>query len=213
VIRSRYAEDQLALAVARGVQQYLILGAGWDTFAYRQPAWAQGIRIFEVDQPASQREKMQRLHDAGIALPPNTTLIPIDFETTSLSAGLQGSPFDFTAPIFIAWLGVMVYLTREAIDAVLRFAAARPHGSEIVLTFSTPPPDPQQPDTLATMVANEGEPWKTFFTEEELAQYLTALGFTTVTIPTPSEIAAWYVGERNDGLSAFQMGNLARATV
>jgi methyltransferase (TIGR00027 family) len=83
VIRSRYAEDCLAQAVERGVQQYLILGAGWDTFAYRQPAWAQGIRIFEVDHAATQRAKLQRLQAAGITLPPNTTLLPIDFETTS----------------------------------------------------------------------------------------------------------------------------------
>jgi len=213
VVRSRYAEDQLALAVARGVRQYLILGAGWDTFAYRQPAWAQDIRIFEVDQPASQREKAQRLHDAGIAVPPNTTLVPVDFETTSLSTGLQASQFDFTAPTFIAWLGVMVYLTPDAIDAVLRFAADRPKGSEIVLTFSTPPSDPQNPGLLITLVAKGGEPWQTYFTEDELMRYLTSLGFATVTIPTPDEIATWYIGERHDGLATSQRANIARASV
>jgi methyltransferase (TIGR00027 family) len=212
LVRSRYAEDQLALAVARGVRQFLILGAGWDTFAYRQPLWAREIRVFEADQPASQQQKRQRLHDAGIAIPPNVGLVPIDFETTSLKDGLQKSQFDFTAPTFIAWLGVMVYLTRDAIDAVLRFVTTLPTGSEIVLTFTQPRPL-LRPSPLATIAATYGEPWKIYFTEEELHDYLTHLGFSSVVMPTPHEITAWYFQQRKDGLSASPRKNLLRASV
>ena len=138
LVRSRYAEDCLAQAVARGVTQYAILGVGYDTFAYRQPAWAKGLHIFEVDQPASQQDKRARLQRAGISVPANVTYAPIDFETTALDVGLREAGFDFTRATFISWLGVMMYLSPAAAEAVLRFVTGLPQGSEIVFTFAQP---------------------------------------------------------------------------
>jgi methyltransferase (TIGR00027 family) len=121
LLRSRFTEDQLALAVRAGIGQYVILGAGLDIFAYRQPGWAAGLRIFEVDQPASQQVKRERLAAAGIAEPGNLTFAAIDFETESLLDGLPRDGVALDAPTFVSWLGVSMYLTREAVDAV--FAA------------------------------------------------------------------------------------------
>jgi methyltransferase (TIGR00027 family) len=102
VIRSRYAEDRLAQAFLHGIRQILILGAGFDTFPYRQPVWAKCLRIFEVDHPATQRDKLARLQAAAIVIPPNVEFIPVDFETTSLADGLKASHFDFTQPAFVS---------------------------------------------------------------------------------------------------------------
>lgn len=140
LIRSRYAEDRLQMAVKRGITQYVSLGAGFDTFPYRQPAWARTLRLFEVDQPASQAAKRERLAHSGISIPPNVEFVPIDFEKTSLADGLSASSFDATRPTFVSWLGVTMYLTQQAIDAVLRYVASLPRTSEIVFTFVPPPP-------------------------------------------------------------------------
>ncbi len=212
LIRSRYAEDCLKQAVDHGMQQYLMLGAGWDTFAYRQPAWAQGLRIFEVDQPASRQAKLQRIQAAQIMVPPNVAYVPIDFETTALREGLRRSSFDFNSPAFISWLGVMVYLTRDAIDAVCTFFASLPGGSEIVLTF-TPPPGIFEPNYLALAAGRVGEPWKTYFTPDALRAYLHGFGFTMITIPTPEEVDRQYIGHRQDGLSAPKRSNLAHIQI
>jgi methyltransferase (TIGR00027 family) len=114
LIRSRYAEDCLAQAVASGAEQYLILGAGLDTFSYRQPAWADAIRIFELDHPATQSAKRERLAQAGIGPAGNVTFVPIDFETTSVQQALAAKDFAFEAVTFCSWLGVTQYLTTAA---------------------------------------------------------------------------------------------------
>jgi methyltransferase (TIGR00027 family) len=114
VIRSRYAEDCLAESLSNGVRQYVVLGAGLDTFAYRQPSWADSLRIFEVDHPATQRWKRRRLAEAGISVPRNVTLVPVDFEKISLAAGLTQAGLDFATPTFFSLLGVSQYLGEEA---------------------------------------------------------------------------------------------------
>ncbi len=212
LIRSRFAEDRLALAVRRGVRQFLLLGAGFDTFAYRQPDWARQLRIFEVDQPQSQREKRERLTRAGIWTPSNVKFVPIDFEQTSLAKGLRASAFDPAQPTFISWLGVMVYLSQDAIDEVLRFVVSLPRGSEIVLSFTQPPPQGMA-SRLADRAAALGEPWKTRLTAGELVQYLRDMGFLAVTVPPPSELGAYYIGQRQDGLHLSPRSNLASAIV
>ncbi len=216
VIRARFAEDRLAKAVERGVQQYVILGAGLDTFAYRQPDWAHALRIFEVDQPASQQDKRARLQAANISLPANVELVPIDFETTSISEGLAANGFDPTRPTFVSWLGVMMYLTQEAIDAIFKFVVALPQCSEIVFTFAPPPTGEAKDRVYAALIeraANVGEPWITLITPEELAQYLSTLGFAQVFIPTPTEISARYTANRTDGLRTSARSTLASAII
>lgn len=189
VTRSRCAEDRLAEAVARGVRQCIVLGAGFDTFAYRQPAWASALRIFEVDHPASQQAKRARLATAGIAAPSNVEYVAIDFETTSLRDGLLTSTFNPRASAFVSWLGVMVYLTQAAIDAVFAFVASLPRGSEIVFTF-TAPPQPGAADGLATRAAEVGEPWLTRVEPEGLERQLRAHGFSAVTFLTSRVVSA-----------------------
>jgi len=106
VLRSRYTGDCLAAAVANGISQYVLLGAGMDTFACRQPGWAAKIRIFEIDHPESQKVKREHLDKRGIAVPPNVEFVPIDFERMSLAEGLAASSIDHRVPAFFSWLGV-----------------------------------------------------------------------------------------------------------
>jgi methyltransferase (TIGR00027 family) len=132
--RSRFAEERLAAAVARGVRQYVVLGAGLDTFAQRNPF--DGLRVFEVDHPATQAWKRERLAQAG--LPPSASLAyaPVDFERETLAAGLAAAGFRAEAPALFAWLGVVVYLTRAAIFDTLAFIADG--ANEVVFDYGEP---------------------------------------------------------------------------
>jgi methyltransferase (TIGR00027 family) len=130
-VRSRYAEDQLAQAVARGTRQYVVLGAGLDTFAYRNPY--PGLRVFEVDHPATQEWKRGRLQAAGIAVPSSMIYAAVDFERQTLAWGLEQSGFDPKLPAFFSWLGVVPYLTRESCMATLSHIAKLPAGQAWLL--------------------------------------------------------------------------------
>ncbi len=114
VMRSRYAEDCLAESIARGTRQYIVLGAGLDTFAYRQPTWAGPLRIFEADYPATQNWKRNRLSAARIIVPTNLTFVPVDFERGLLHEALANAGLDFTLPTFVSWLGVTQYLSERS---------------------------------------------------------------------------------------------------
>ncbi|PIF77041.1 methyltransferase (TIGR00027 family) [Variovorax sp. 54] len=136
LLRSRYTEDALKDAVARGITQYVLIGAGFDSFVCRTPAWAQGLDIYEVDHPATQQLKRQRLAACGVPPSASVHFIEADLSTESLGAALARSPFDAARPTFFSWLGVTVYLTREANLAALRaIATCAPDGSELVFTY------------------------------------------------------------------------------
>ena len=135
--RSRIAEDALFKAVERGVRQVVILGAGLDTFALRNPHAAR-ISVFEVDHPATQAWKRQRLVEARLAPPPWLTFVPVDFERDDLQQKLSSAGFQCTSVAFFTWLGVMPYLTRDAIDAMLGYIASIPN-SEVVFDYAEPP--------------------------------------------------------------------------
>jgi methyltransferase (TIGR00027 family) len=182
VLRSRFAEDRLATAVARGVTQYVILGAGFDTFAVRQPAWARNLRILEVDHAGTQQLKRSHLTAAGLTVPPNAGFATIDFERESLRDGLVRHAISPTQRTFFSWLGVTMYLREDAIDAVLRSVAEFPAGSEIVLTFASASNTPQ---AVADRAAEAGEPWLSFFEPEEMQDKLRGAGFTRVELLTP----------------------------
>ena len=111
VLRSRYAEDRLKLSRLRGTSQYVLLGAGFDTFAFRQPPWATGLRIYEVDHPGTQQEKQSRIFNAGITVPQNLVFVGIDFERESLEDRLAAANVRKDVPTFFSWLGVTMYLT------------------------------------------------------------------------------------------------------
>lgn len=213
--RSRFAEDRLEEAFARGMRQYVLLGAGFDSFAYRQPAWASGLRIFEVDHPASQQDKQERLKNAGIVPPGNLIWAGIDFETTSLRDGLLQSGFDPSAPAFIACLGVLAYLEEAAVNQVFTFVASLPRSSEIVFTFTGTQQEVRDPSfpSLAERVAAIGEPFRSHLVEEELVPKLTGFGFSEVFVLTPEQSQARYFQGRTDGLPAPQRARIASARV
>lgn len=177
--RSRYAEERFAAAFARGVRQHVVLGAGLDTFAFRQPAWAHEARFFEADHPTSQADKFARLARGGVPVPPNVTFAPIDFEETPLAEGLAEAGFDRTRTAFFSWLGVTMYLRLEAVDAVFAYVASLPPQSEIAFTFARPQ-TPENASALAERARAAGEPWLTGFEPEEIEARLRGFGFREV---------------------------------
>lgn len=138
VLRSRFAEERLEQSLARGVEQFVILGAGYDTFFARQPEWAKSLRIFEIDQPATQSDKLARIAAARMPVPSNVVFGSVNFESESVADGLRRHGVRFDVPTVFSWLGVTMYLTEPAIDATLNTVLGFPRGSEIVLTFTSP---------------------------------------------------------------------------
>jgi methyltransferase (TIGR00027 family) len=136
--RSRIAEDALSMAVERGVRQIVILGAGLDTFALRNPHGARQIRIYEVDHPGTQAWKRQRLTEAQIALPPWLTFVPVDFEQDDVGERLAAAGFQQNLPAFFTWLGVVPYLTQDAIGRTLDSMSSI-QSSEVVFDYMEPP--------------------------------------------------------------------------
>jgi len=201
--RSRYAEDELAFAVAQGVTQYVILGAGLDTFAYRNPH--PGLRVFEIDHPATQAWKREQLQAAGIPIPPSLTFVPVDFEQQTLEAGLHHCGFNATAAAFFSWLGVTPYLTHAACSTTLSLIASLPAGTGVVFDFAVDPallnPGQRQAlDALAKRVAAAGEPFQLFFDPGKLQDELKRLGFHRTEFLQGNEINARYFKDRTDGL-------------
>jgi methyltransferase (TIGR00027 family) len=212
--RSRYAEDELDHAIVRGVRQYVILGAGLDTFAYRNPYPEGALRVFEVDHPATQDWKRARLQEVGIPLPVDLTFAPVDFEGQTLSDALLDAGFDPGLSAFFSWLGVTPYLTTGGVLKTLRFIASAPAGSGVVFDYTVFPsllaPDQRLIfDTLVKRVDWIREPWQMFFDPAELKKDLLAMGFGHVEDIGPAEINARYFEDRADGL---RVGSLAHIT-
>jgi methyltransferase (TIGR00027 family) len=202
VARSRYAEDNLNRAVERGVKQYVLLGAGLDTFAHRNPF--PQLRVFEVDHPATQQWKRELLQRNLIAIPESLSYTPVDFERQSLAEQLRDAGFDRTAPAFFAWLGVVPYLTLEAFRSTLSFITGQPAGSGVVLDYGQPRevlPRLEQlmHDSLASRVEKAGEPFRLFFTPPEMAAELSR--FHALEDLGAVEINARYFAGRSDQLA------------
>ena len=185
VVRSRFAEDELQRAVQDGITQYVVLGAGLDTFAYRNVYETQGLRVFEVDHPSTQQWKRTLLANAAIRIPDSLTFVPVDFEHTKLRDGLARSSFRFDQPAFFSWLGVMVYLTDDAIFDTFGFIATLPRGTGIVFDYSLKasllaPIDRGIREVNGDTVTKLGEPWVSFFDPVELTARLRQTGFSRV---------------------------------
>lgn len=217
-LRSRYAEDHLAQLVAEGVRQYVILGAGLDTFAYRNPFPA--LRVYEVDFPATQRWKHELLAEAGIEIPDNLTYIALDLEHKSLAESLLEAGFDPAMPAFFSWLGVAPYLTLDAFRATLTTIGRLPKGSAVSFDYAFPPHTlsakrRQVFDVLAKRVAAAGEPLQLFFTPEEVEREARAAGFSRIEQFDTDRMNATYLKDRADGLklSPVRVGMLATAWV
>jgi len=209
ILRSRFTEDRLAAAVLRGIKQYIILGAGFDTFALRQPSWAKKLKIVEVDHLGTQSLKRSYIDVAGLAMPENVFFADIDFEHESLHEGLHRYNVSMNKPAFFSWLGVMMYLKEDAIDAVLHSVAMFPTGSEIVLTFVRPQGD--SPSIIAQSAANLGEPWLSHFEPDELAAKLHSTGFSKVEFLTPEDAEMRYFRSRPKDLPVPKQTNILSA--
>jgi methyltransferase (TIGR00027 family) len=215
--RSRFTEDQLVLAAARGTAQYVILGAGLDSFACRSEL-AGRLRVFEVDHPATQQRKRALLAAAGLAEPPTLTWVPVDFETDELIASLTAAGLDPSAPAFVSWLGVTMYLTAEAIGATLASLSRLAPGSELVTDYMLTA-DLRDADGVAyadlVMPDSErrGEPWLSFFTPEQMTGLLTRHGFTGVRDVRQRDAVSAALWERTDLLRPIELSRLCHATV
>ncbi|MFM7385434.1 MAG: class I SAM-dependent methyltransferase, partial [Betaproteobacteria bacterium] len=203
VARSRFAEDELARAYAKGIRQYLLLGAGLDSFAYRNPF--DDLRVFEIDHPATQAWKRQQLADAAIAVPQSLNFVAIDFEQQSLAEVLAQAKFDFNQPAFLSWLGVTMYISKAAVFQTLAVIAQQfSAGSEIVFDYSLPYTELTVTqrvtrDHLAKQVEQVNEPWISHFSTEELTAEMRKIGFKTLSPLLPTELNQRYFNERSDG--------------
>jgi methyltransferase (TIGR00027 family) len=216
--RSRYVEDRLAEAVSNGVTQYVVLGAGLDTFAYRNPF--PSLRVFEVDFPATQEWKRALLDEAGIALPTGLVFVPLDFEHKALAEGLAEAGLDGRKAAFFGWLGVVPYLTLEAFRATLGAVAQLPAGSAVSFDYAFSPETLSPPrrvvfDALSERVAAAGEPFQLFFTPQELEAELHRAGFERMEQVDAERLNELYFEGRADGLklSSSDLGKLATAWV
>jgi methyltransferase (TIGR00027 family) len=215
-VRSRIAEDALATAVGSGVRQYVVLGAGLDTFAYRNPHAATGLHVFEVDHPATQAWKRSCLAAAGIDIPASMAFAPVDFEQQTLGDGLKTAGFDEHAPAFFSWLGVIMYLTSEAITATLRYIGHLPRESGVVFDYAVRASTLSVTERfvlagLSARVAAGGEPFTSFFSPQELAAIVAGAGLDVIEDLGRDEINARYFARRADGLAL--RGRLGRILI
>jgi methyltransferase (TIGR00027 family) len=204
VSRARLAEDTLAASVAQyNTQQYLVLGAGLDTFAYRNPF--PQVRVFEVDHPATQAWKHERLADAKIAIPENAQLVPVDFEKQALAEQLRAAGFDPVLPTVTAWLGVVPYLTLEAFRDTTELLGSFAPGSAVVFDYSQPSEvlstvERLMLESLSSRVAQAGEPFRLFFTPESLEAELKIAGLKVAEDLDGPALNARFLAGRKDGL-------------
>jgi methyltransferase (TIGR00027 family) len=217
-VRSRYAEDNLAVAVNAGVRQYVVLGAGLDTFACRNPF--PDLQVFEVDFPATQIWKRDLLRLAGIPEPASLTFVPLDFEHRTLREGLTEAGFDLRSPAFFCWLGVVPYLTLPAFRSTIDFIAAMPAGSGVSFDYALSaeelsPARQRVHQALAERVAAAGEPFRLFFRTEQLDNELHTAGFQQTEQFDTVDLNQRYFTGRTDGLALPDegLGKLASAWV
>ncbi|WP_020660516.1 class I SAM-dependent methyltransferase [Amycolatopsis benzoatilytica] len=199
--RARFAEDRVAHAVADGVRQAVFLGAGLDTFGCRNPY--PDLRVFEVDHPATQEWKRERLALAGIDCPATATFVPLDFETGTLAAALAAAGFQRSEPAVFVWLGVVFYLTPAAARATLDYIAGQARPAEVVFDYLQPADNDEERAHLrqrADRLAAEGEPLRSFFAPDEIAAQLRALGFAEIDDYPAADLVAGYL----DGQPGFE---------
>lgn len=213
VVRSRYAEDQLSASIARGIKQYLILGAGLDTSAYRGVALEADLQAFEVDHPSTQKWKMARLKAAAISVPASVKCVAVDFERQELGAELLRAGFHADQPAFVSWLGVVPYLSKEAAAHTFGYLGRFADGSGVVFDYAVPRSslpwiERLALDALSRRVARAGEPFRLFFTPEELNEFLKGFGFKRIEQLASGDINARYFANRQDGFRV--RGNAGR---
>ena len=207
VARSRFVEDELSRCVAAGVRQYLVVGAGLDTFAYRNPYRDEGLRVFEVDHPGTQQWKQQLLAESGIDVSASLTFVPADFERDDLGSALRQAGFQPDQAACVSWMGVTMYLTANAVAATLCTVAGFAPGSRLCFDYRLPvtmlnPVERVINEVIGQRVAALGEPWLSTFDPTQLQKQLLDLGFGSAESATPESLNARYFARRKDGLRA-----------
>lgn len=215
--RSRYTEDRVAESIRAGIRQYVILGAGLDTFAYRSELAPQ-VRIFEVDHPATQQDKKHRLTAANIPIPDNVTHVAQDFESETLADALATNGFDPSRPSIIAWLGVSMYLTHTAISETLSAIGGFAPGTEIIMDYMLPKSlrdatAQTYVDLVAPNAAERGEPWRTFLDPQELTTLLSGHGFQLIEHVRQHDMLHAAEWDRQDTLKPSDLSCIAHARV
>ena len=206
VDRCCYNEEKLEKAIARGVKQYVIIGAGYDSFALRRRDLSDSVRIFEMDHPATQKAKRKRLSELHVELPKNLELIPVDLENETVTEALKRSSHTREMPAFFSWLGTIHYLSRDAVFNTLQSLAllAAP-GSELVLDYIVPdklmdPKELKRFNKTRRFAAHLGEPMITYFDPDALVIEMEDLGFELIENLSPSERRTRYFANRKDNL-------------
>lgn len=217
VMRSRFVEDELRIAIDRGIDQYVILGAGLDTSPYRPPASTANLTVWELDHPDTQRWKNHRLAAANIAIPANVRHVNCDFETQSLAEALAGAGFDQQRPAFYSWLGVTYYLGHQALFDTLRYIAAGAPGTQVIFDFGLAdselaPADLEQFKRFSNYLEKNNEPWLSRFSPRELQRELRDLGFSDTFYLSRELATERYLKGRDDGLSLDIMIEVMSAT-
>lgn len=226
--RSRYTENRLAAALRAGVTQYVILGAGLDSYAYRtQPNTGGGdIRVFEIDHPATQQWKRERLAAAGIPVPPALAYVPVDLETDletdrkteSPIDGLLRGGFDLAAPAIVSWLGGTMYLTRDAIGRTLAMLARLAPGTELIADHMVPEELRDEAgqtyvDLVMPVAAAGGEPWLTFLGPRDAAALMAEHGLEVIEHVRERDTVDAALWDRADPLRPCELSVLTRARV
>lgn len=217
VSRARFIEDLLAEQVGRGVDQYVLLGAGLDTFAQRRPELAARLTVFEIDQPGPQAWKRQRLTELGFGVPDRLRLVPVDFEVDSWWERLTAAGFDPRRPAVVASTGVSMYLTRETNIATLRQISTLAPGSTLATTFMLPlglvDSDEQRLRRFAEQGARaSGTPFISFFHPDEIVSLAKEAGFAAAQHISPSQLTRHYFADRADGLQPAESEQILVAT-
>jgi methyltransferase (TIGR00027 family) len=213
--RSRYAEDRLT---AGGFTQYVILGAGLDSFAWRRPDLLRSLRVFEVDHPASQAWKLERVQDLALPHSDSQVFVPVDFEAEPLQDALRTAGFDWGQPALFSWTGVAPYLTAQAIASTLRTTAGAAADSEVVFSYRA---EESVLDDVgrefiqiyAPLAASLGEPLQPGWPVIEIERLISRSGLKVVDHPARADLQERYFADRTDGLRPYNAETLVTARV
>jgi methyltransferase (TIGR00027 family) len=202
-VRTRFVEDAVTHAIDEGIGQYVILGAGLDSFAYRRTDLGGRLRIFEVDRAASQSWKRRRLEEMGVAIPASVSLVPLDHDTDDLSSALVGAGFDPSAPAIVSAIALTQYLAQPPIEKILKLVASLPRGSRLVLTYVVPSDELSEMARAGlawtmSQAAERGEPFLSLFRPAEIDDLMRRSGFTRVDQFGPRQLLDLYLADQSD---------------
>jgi methyltransferase (TIGR00027 family) len=216
-LRARFVEDAVEQAIAAGITQYVILGAGLDSFAYRRRELLTHLRVFEVDQPESQEWKRRGLDELQVEIPSSVVFVPVDFEREALDDGLRRAGLDDTQPTLFSWIGVTMYLGVDAVELTLRAIVSFAQDTRIVLTYDVPASalsgmQREVRNAVSRVVSQLGEPFVTAFEPSDIESLLLRVGFRDIRHYAPADLVAQYF-DREDELRIGGPQRLLSATV